>query len=103
MLIWAFLKMLTHHANSYLEIEPDGEFSEDAEDLLEVLTLEADDLDEEELYEQDDLIMKQEQARELLESGNFPKAIKILKEVIEEFPEYWSAYNNLALAYFYLR
>ncbi len=97
-----FFKDAYHHANSYLEIEPDGEFSEDAVDLLEVLTLEADDLDEEELYGQDDLILKQEQARELLESGNFPKAIKILKEVIGEYPEYWSAYNNLALAYFYL-
>ena len=97
-----FFKDAYHHANSYLEMEPDGEFSEDAVDLLEVLTLEADDLDEEELYGQDDLILKQEQARELLESGNFPKAIKILKEVIGEYPEYWSAYNNLALAYFYL-
>lgn len=97
-----FFKDAYHHANCYLELEPDGEFAEDAEDLLEVLTLEADEIEEEELYGQDDLIMKQEQAQELLESGHFPKAIKILKEVIAEFPEYWSAYNNLALAYFYL-
>ncbi|MUG89278.1 tetratricopeptide repeat protein, partial [Paenibacillus timonensis] len=54
------------------------------------------------LYEQDDLIAKQEQARELLETGYFPKAVELLNGVIEEYPEYWSAYNNLALAYFYL-
>lgn len=89
------------HANLYLQLEPGGEFAEDTEDLLELLTMEAEDLDEE-LYEQDDLITKQEQARELLESGHFPKAVEILTAVVEEYPEYWSAYNNLALAYFYL-
>ena len=47
-------------------------------------------------------MMKQEQARDLLESGHFPKAVKLLKAVIKDYPEYWSAYNNLALAYFYL-
>ena len=57
---------------------------------------------DEDSYEHDDLIIKQEEAKKLLESGHFPKAIKLLKSVIKEFPEYWSAYNNLALAYFYL-
>lgn len=89
------------HANLYLEKTEDGEFAEDANDLLEVLTLEAEEMDED-FYEEDDLIIKQEEARNHLESGEFPKAIEIFHEVIEEFPEYWSAYNNLALAYFYL-
>ncbi len=89
------------HLTLYMENEPDGDFIYDAEDLLEILTLEEDVLDEDS-YEHDDLIIKQEQAKELLESGHFPKAIKLLKSVIKEFPEYWSAYNNLALAYFYL-
>jgi tetratricopeptide (TPR) repeat protein len=89
------------HANLYLELEPDGDFADDTEDLLELLTMESDDL-EEDLYEQDDLIIKQEQARELLEAGYFQKAIELLDYVIEEYPEYWSAYNNLALAHFYL-
>jgi len=90
-----------HHAKLYLECDSDGDFSEDAEELLELLAFESEDL-EEEYYEQDDLIVKQEQARDLLESGYFPKAIELLEEVVEEYPEYWSAYNNLALAYFYL-
>jgi tetratricopeptide (TPR) repeat protein len=96
-----FFKDAYQHANLYLELDPDGDFSEDTEDLLELLSMESDDL-EEELYEQDDLIMKQEQARELLESGYFEKAIELLHYVIKEYPEYWSAYNNLALAHFYL-
>ncbi|MBU8880927.1 tetratricopeptide repeat protein [Bacillus sp. FJAT-29790] len=96
-----FFKDAYHHANLYMELEQDGEFLEDTEDLLELLTMEAEEFNEE-LYEQDDLITKQEQARELLESGHFPKAVEVLNSVIEEYPEYWSAYNNLALAYFYL-
>lgn len=88
------------HANLYLELDPEGDFTDDTEDLLELLSMEADDLDEE-LYEQDDLIIKQEQARELLEAGYFQKAIELLEYVIKEYPEYWSAYNNLALAHFY--
>ncbi|WP_428911034.1 tetratricopeptide repeat protein [Niallia sp. Krafla_26] len=89
------------HLTIYLENDPNGDFIHEAEDLLEILTLEEDVLDEDS-YEHDDLIMKQEQAKELLESGDFSKAIKLLKSVIKDFPEYWSAYNNLALAYFYL-
>jgi tetratricopeptide (TPR) repeat protein len=89
------------HANLYLELNEDGEFAEDANDLLDLLTMEAEEMDED-YYEEDDLIVKQEEARNHLESGEFPKAIEIFQEVIEEYPEYWSAYNNLALAYFYL-
>jgi thioredoxin-like negative regulator of GroEL len=96
-----FFKDAFDHAKLYVELDPDGDFIEDTEDLLEVLTMESDELDEE-LYEQDDLMVKQERARELLESGYFPKAIELLNQVIKEYPEYWSAHNNLALAHFYL-
>lgn len=89
------------HANAYLDKEEHGEFSEEAEDLLELIMFETDET-EESLFSQDGLIMKQEKAREYLEAGNFPKAIEVLKNMIEEYEDYWSAYNNLALAYFYL-
>ncbi|MGF2617831.1 tetratricopeptide repeat protein [Rossellomorea vietnamensis] len=89
------------HVTNYLEKEEYGEFSEDAEELLEILELDSDEaLDT--LYEHDELIANQDKARNLLESGNFQKAVDLLQEVIKDFPEYWSAYNNLALAYFYL-
>lgn len=89
-----------HHAEIYMKLEGDGEFAEDAEDLLDLITLEAEDLGED-MYEHDDLMIKQEGARELLESGKFAEAIEQLEEVIAEYPEYWPAYNNLSLAYFY--
>ena len=89
------------HVNAYLDKDEAGEFSEDAEDLLDLITFETDET-EESLFKQDGLIIKQEKARGYLEAGNFQKAIEVLKEMIEEYQDYWSAYNNLALAYFYL-
>ncbi|MFW0782194.1 tetratricopeptide repeat protein [Rossellomorea marisflavi] len=87
--------------SAYLEKDRYGEFAEDAEDLLELLELDS-DLITDELYEHDDLIAKQEKAKTQLEAGNFQKAADTLQGVIKEYPEFWSAYNNLALAYFYL-
>ena len=89
------------HANEYLTKDKLGEFSEDAEDLLDLITFEMDET-EETLEIQDDLMMRQEAARELLEAGNFVKAVEKIEELIELYPEFWSAYNNLALAYFYV-
>jgi tetratricopeptide (TPR) repeat protein len=91
-----------HHANLYIQLDPYGEFAEDTKELLELLTLEVEEIEEDNFYEHDDLIVQQEHARDLLESGHFPKAIEVLSSIIKEYPEYWSAYNNLALAYFYL-
>lgn len=89
------------HANEYLNKDQFGEFSEDAEDLLDLITFETDET-EETLEVQDDLMMRQEAARELLEAGNFVKAVEKIEELIDLYPEFWSAYNNLALAYFYV-
>ncbi|OCA88178.1 hypothetical protein A8F94_10235 [Bacillus sp. FJAT-27225] len=98
-----FFKDAVRHSRVYLELEPDGEFSDDSEDLLEVLFLESDEEeDEEEWFQEDDLLIRQEEARNLLEAGYFPKAIEMLKGIVEEYPTYWSAYNNLALAHFYM-
>ncbi|WP_449537586.1 tetratricopeptide repeat protein [Ferdinandcohnia sp. Marseille-Q9671] len=88
------------YAEMYLEREPNGDFSEDAEDLLDLLRLEEGDF-EDSANHQDELIVKQEQAREFLETGRLDEAVTHLKEITREYPEFWSAYNNLALAYFY--
>ena len=89
------------HANEYLQKDKLGEFAEDAEDLVDLILYENDET-EESLFEQDSIIQEQEKARAYLESGNFKKAIEVLNETIEEHPEFWFAYNNLALAQFYL-
>jgi len=43
-----------------------------------------------------------EKARRLMESGDFKAAVELLEQIIVDYPEFWAAYNNLALAYFYI-
>lgn len=86
-------------ATTYAEKAPYGEFIEENEDLLDLLTL------EEDLpfsSNSDDLIVKQDTAKSMLENNEFEEAIVLLEEIIKEYPEFWSAYNNLSLAYFYV-
>ncbi len=37
-----------------------------------------------------------------MESGDFKAAVELLESIIVDYPEFWAAYNNLALAYFYI-
>lgn len=85
------------HALKYVELAPDGDFIEDTEDLLDVLSIEADG-DEDE----DDVIFLQDHARQLMEAGEFQDAILVFNELLEGHPQFWSAHNNLALAHFYI-
>ncbi|GLC89836.1 tetratricopeptide repeat protein [Lysinibacillus piscis] len=87
-------------AERYLELEPEGAYADEAAEILEFVAFEQDEFEEldgtgEELY-------RQEQARRCMEKGDFPEAIAMLEALIEERPYLWSAYNNLALAYFYV-
>ena len=93
-------KEASKYAKLYLEKESNGEFAEDIMDLLDVLEFEK-EIDLENPYEEEDLIIKNEQSRKYLECGEFAEAIDLLTDIIEQYPKYWSAYNNLALAYFY--
>ncbi|MED1171827.1 tetratricopeptide repeat protein [Bacillus inaquosorum] len=87
-------------AAAYSDADPDGEFAEENESLLELLDL-GDGGPEDSLYDQDELLMKQDRAKSLLESGQLAEAVAALEEITADYPELWSAYNNLALAYFY--
>ncbi|WP_110112483.1 tetratricopeptide repeat protein [Bacillus sp. CGMCC 1.16541] len=90
------------YANRYMDKHEDGEFLEDAEDLLDLLSIEVED-EEDDFHQQDDLlIVKQEKAKLLLEQTKFEEAMDLLNEIITDYPEFWSAHNNLALTHFYL-
>jgi Tfp pilus assembly protein PilF len=88
-------------ATEYANKEPYGEFIEENEDLIDLITIE-DDGDEPFLKDPDDLILKQDAAKTLLENSQFEEAILLLEEIVVEYPEFWSAHNNLSLAYFYV-
>ncbi|MCJ8007688.1 tetratricopeptide repeat protein [Lederbergia wuyishanensis] len=100
---FAHLGMFTDafkHAQLYLELDPIGEFTIEAEELMQLIGLEDEDnLDS--LVEQDEIINNLETSRVLLEKGDFIEAVQLLEKTIHDFPEFWPAYNNLALAYFY--
>ncbi len=87
-------------AEQYLQKEPEGAYADEATEILEFVAFEQDDF--EELDGSGEDLYRQEQARRCMEKGDFPEAINILEELIEDRPDFWSAYNNLALAYFYV-
>ncbi|KUP40966.1 hypothetical protein AVR63_08195 [Bacillus velezensis] len=87
-------------AAAYSDADPDGEFSEEIENLMELLDF-GEAGENESLYDQDELLIRQDRAKALLESGQLHEAVVMLEEITADYPELWSAYNNLALAYFY--
>ncbi|MDT8858728.1 tetratricopeptide repeat protein [Alkalihalobacillus sp. MEB130] len=82
----------------YLELCPDDRFTNDANDLLELLRFEReedddwDDLEEDE----DELIAQFERASYLVKQGEMQAAIAVLETIIDEHPTYWTAHNQLA-------
>lgn len=80
----------------YLEVDPSGEFAEDAEDLLYFIGTEI-PTD----FQENAIIRKHTEAKKKMEEGQFKQAINLFTKMIEEHPNFWAAYNNLALAYFY--
>ncbi len=88
------------HARLYLTLDQVKEFAQGAEELLEWIEMGGEDpftL----LKEQEDLALRQEEARRLLEEGELSEAIDRLEAMVEDHPNFWPAHNNLALAYFY--
>lgn len=86
------------YAEKYLRMDDDGPFKDDAEEIIDFVE------QNDPFFEDEDseVFLLQEQARQLMETGEFKKAIDLLEAIVTDHPEYWAAYNNLALAYFYV-
>lgn len=88
-------------ANMYLAMDIRGEYTEDAMEIVDfteqedIVSLNIDTPSSEALF-------LQEKSRRLMEQGKFPEAIELLEALITDHPDFWAAYNNLALAYFYI-
>ncbi|MEG0381211.1 MAG: tetratricopeptide repeat protein, partial [Kurthia sp.] len=97
-----YLEDAVHYGELYLEIDEEGDYYEEA---LEIIDFAAGVLSELPKSNEEEpapaLAIEQEKARVLMESGKHEEAIELFENIIAEHPEFWSAYNNLALAYFY--
>lgn len=89
------------YALLYLQESENGFYAEEAEDLLDLICYELDRTPRE-LDQENRLIGKHEKARACLEQGKFHEASKLFQEMIEEYPHFLAARNNLSLAYYYM-
>ncbi|WP_379970452.1 tetratricopeptide repeat protein [Ectobacillus sp. sgz5001026] len=100
---YAFLGLFQQakkYAERYLDEEDEGEFSDEILDLLDIIADEEDEGDE--FEDEDELILLQERANRFIRNGQLEEAISTLETMLDEYPDFWSAYNNLAIARFQL-
>ncbi|MBY6036849.1 tetratricopeptide repeat protein [Fictibacillus nanhaiensis] len=90
------------HALLYMEHDPEGEFHEDTQELLDLISLETGNKSLNlPLSTEEELIKSHDEARQSIERGDLSLAQKQLREIINNHPKFWAAYNNLALTHFY--
>ena len=89
------------YAEKYIAKEPTGPFGDESREIIDFVGQKEKYIDEEEEVDKE-VYFLQEKARRLMETGDFKEAIALLESIIIDFPEFWAAYNNLALAYFYV-
>lgn len=86
------------YARLYLEKNRDGEFSDEALELLELLEMD----DEEWDLIEDDLLIYQETIFYYMENLQWEKALPLLEEITTLFPEYIVSHHDMSEALFYL-
>ncbi|QQK81539.1 tetratricopeptide repeat protein [Salicibibacter cibi] len=85
----------------YLSSSPEGEFVEDAQELLELVKLDgnedffADEYEEKPAFP-DDFILQYERAGRFINEGNYEKAERLLKGLMMDYPAYYASYNQYA-------
>lgn len=79
----------------YLEQYENGEYALDARDFLEMM-----DFDAEEYGVPRECLERSDLGRDYLDRGEYDRAISVLGEICEKYPELDYAKNNLALAYY---
>ncbi|KGX86211.1 tetratricopeptide repeat protein [Pontibacillus litoralis] len=87
-------------AKDYLQRAPEGDFHKEAEELVEMLTMD-DEEDEEEFAEEDELMRYQESAFYYMEHEQWEQALPILEEMMRLFPNHILAKHKYAEALFF--
>lgn len=89
------------HLIEYLRHDPEGEYSEEAEEMLYMVAYEMGRLPKQLIAPLPGFREKHEEAEWHLEEGRFLQATELLEELAKENPDYLPTYHNLGLAYFY--
>lgn len=88
------------HVRLYMEKDPQGQFMEEAKELLELFEDEA--LFDEDKEQTELLLTEHEQARSFLRNGDPEAAVPLLESIIKNHPSFWAAQTHLAEAMFRL-
>jgi tetratricopeptide (TPR) repeat protein len=86
----------------YLEYDESGQFLEESEEMIELLSYELDRPTQLTGIKSREGMFEHDRARALLEEGKFAEAVRILEKIIKKNTDFMAARNNLALAYYYM-
>ncbi|MDY0405121.1 hypothetical protein P5G51_006650 [Virgibacillus sp. 179-BFC.A HS] len=91
------------YAKLYLDKDSDGDFSEEAKNLLDLISDEQENNEETEwnLEDEDELLIYQETAFYYVESRQWEKALAILEELLTLFPDHIQGRHEYAMALFF--
>lgn len=87
---------------TYLEKDSYGQFLSEAEELMDLLQYELNRPAKVHHIESMKGVAEHDEARAMLENGQFASAVKLLEALLAEQPDFLAARNNLALGYYYL-
>lgn len=86
----------------YLENDPEGQFLEESEEMMEFLSYELDRTPKLTTIKSREAMFQHDKARALLEEGKFSEAARLMEKIVQNHPDFMAARNNLALAYYYM-
>ncbi|PAV27760.1 hypothetical protein CIL05_20325 [Virgibacillus profundi] len=90
------------YALTYLDKESDGDFSEEAESLLDLIDIDEDDEKSDwDLEDEDELLIYQETVFYHMENMEWEKAIPLIEEMMIVFPEHKMAKHDYTHALFF--
>lgn len=89
------------HVRIYLELEPNGQFAEEAQELLELFEDEP-FLEGENEADSEQFLDEHERAWLMLRNGSIEEAALLLEAIVEKHPGSWAAQTHLAEALFRL-
>lgn len=86
----------------YLEEDASGQYLHEAEEMMDLLHYELNRPPRLTSIKSREGMVEHDHARAMLEEGRFGEAVKLLKDIVAQQPEFLAARNNLGLAYYYM-